>query len=105
MTLPAFAAERRCLLHGPCSALAAVDRYMLPAGRSTTNPPAAVAAVDGRTLEILLCLRYRLLCGQRQQIYDTAYNTSIGYGVVFLELIHVRQRSLGVHLMRGTVRK
>jgi len=57
MTLPAFAAERRCLLHGPRSALAAVDRYMLPAGRSTTNPPAAVAAVDrwdrrtdGRTL-------------------------------------------------------
>ena len=28
------------------TALAAIDRYFLPAGRSAANPPAAVAAVD-----------------------------------------------------------
>jgi len=41
MTLPAFAAERRC-----CMAPAAINRYLLPAGRSAANPSAAAAAVD-----------------------------------------------------------
>jgi len=49
--LPAFAAERRRLQHGARSALAAINRYLLPtgreqAGRSAANPPAAVAAFD-----------------------------------------------------------
>jgi len=59
MTLPAFAAERRRLLHGTRSALAAINRYLLSTGRSAANPPAAVAAVArwvrqtdiGRTLD------------------------------------------------------
>jgi len=42
-TLPAFDAERRCLLH---NVYAAVDRYLLLARRSAANLPAAVAAVD-----------------------------------------------------------
>jgi len=42
-----FAAERRRLQHGVRSAPAAIDRYLLPAGCSTANPPTAVAAVDG----------------------------------------------------------
>ena len=46
VTLPAFAAERRRLLHGACSAPAAIDRYLLPAGRSAANSPAAMVAVD-----------------------------------------------------------
>jgi len=48
MTLAAFAAKRRRLLHGASasSAPASIDRYLLPAGRSEENPPAAVAAVD-----------------------------------------------------------
>ena len=41
MTLPAFAAERRC-----CMAPAAINRYLLPAWRSAANPSAAAAAVD-----------------------------------------------------------
>jgi len=44
MTLPAVAAERRAA--APLLLSAAVDRYLLPAGRSAANPPAAVAAVD-----------------------------------------------------------
>jgi len=47
MTLPAFAAERRAtaplLLRQP--APTAVNRYVLPAGRSEANPPQATAAV------------------------------------------------------------
>jgi len=47
MTLPAFAAERRAtaplLLRRP--APTAVNRYVLPAGRSEANPPQATAAV------------------------------------------------------------
>ena len=46
MTLPAFAAWDRRLLHGARSAPEAIDRYLLPGGRSAANPPAAVAAVD-----------------------------------------------------------
>ena len=46
VTLPAFAAERRRLHYCARSAPTAVDRYLLPAGRSAANPPAAVAAVD-----------------------------------------------------------
>jgi len=43
MTLPAFAAERRrCTRSAPT----AIDRYLLPAGRSAANPQASVAAVD-----------------------------------------------------------
>ena len=43
MTLPAFAAEHR----RACSmAPAVIDRYLLPAGRSAADPPAAVVAVD-----------------------------------------------------------
>jgi len=45
MTLPAFAAERRAaapLLLGA----GAVDRYVLPAGRSAANPPHAAASVE-----------------------------------------------------------
>jgi len=43
MTLPAFAAERACKY----AALVAVDRYLLPTGRSAANPPTTAAAVDG----------------------------------------------------------
>jgi len=47
MTLPAFGAERRRLLHGACCrAPAAIDRYLLPDWRSAANPSAAVAAAD-----------------------------------------------------------
>jgi len=42
VTLPPFAAERRAA----CSAIAAVDRYLLPATRSAANLPHAAAAVD-----------------------------------------------------------
>ena len=42
MTLPAFAAERRRVLHGARSALAAIDRHLLSTGRSAANSPAAV---------------------------------------------------------------
>jgi len=45
MTLPAFAADSRRLLHGARSAPVAIDRYLLPARRSATNPPVAAAAV------------------------------------------------------------
>jgi len=41
-----FAAERRLLQHGERSAPAAIDRYLLLAGRSEANPPHADAAVD-----------------------------------------------------------
>jgi len=53
--LSAFVAERRAaaplLLNAPAmargaSAAAAVDQYLLPAGRSAANPPATAAAVD-----------------------------------------------------------
>jgi len=43
MTLPAFAADSRRLLHGARSAPVAIDRYLLPARRSATNPPVAAA--------------------------------------------------------------
>jgi len=49
VTLPAFAAERRdaaslLLSAGACcTAPAAVDRHLLPARRSTANPPHAAA--------------------------------------------------------------
>jgi len=46
VTLPAFAAERRRLLHGARCAPEAIDRYLLAAGRSAANPPVAAAAVD-----------------------------------------------------------
>ena len=46
MTLSAFAAERRRLQHGARSAPAAIDLYLLLAGRSAANPPAAFATVD-----------------------------------------------------------
>jgi len=51
VTLPAFAAERRAaaslLLSAPAAGTPiAVDRYLLPAGRSAANAPAAAAAVD-----------------------------------------------------------
>ena len=46
MTLPAFTAERRRLQNGAHSAPPAIDRYILPAGRSAANPTTAVAAVD-----------------------------------------------------------
>jgi len=55
MTLPASAAERRArgavAAERACSwyaapTLAAVDRYLLPAGRSAANPPATAAAVE-----------------------------------------------------------
>jgi len=54
VTLPAFAAERRAaaplLLSAPAAGTPiAVDRYLLLAGRSAANPPAAAAAVDRRT--------------------------------------------------------
>jgi len=48
ITLPAFAAERRRLRHGALSAPAAIDRYLLPAGRSAANPPPAAAAAERR---------------------------------------------------------
>ena len=43
VTLLAFAAERRA---AGCPAAAAVDRYLLPAGRPAANPPHASAVVD-----------------------------------------------------------
>ena len=52
ITLPAFAAERRAAaVAAECWRLlqerrAAIDRYLLPAGRSAANPPHAAAAVD-----------------------------------------------------------
>jgi len=46
VTLPAFPAERRRLLHSARSAPAAIDQYILPARRSAANPPHAAAAVD-----------------------------------------------------------
>jgi len=49
------AAERRRLLHGVCRTArllqarrSAIDRYLLSAGRSASNPPHAAAAVDRR---------------------------------------------------------
>ena len=39
MTLPAFAAERRCLHHGAC-------RYRSLSAADAANPSAAAAAVD-----------------------------------------------------------
>jgi len=49
LTLPAFAAERRRLQHGARSVPAVTDRYLLPAERSATNPPAAVDRWDRQT--------------------------------------------------------
>jgi len=46
MTIPSFAAERRRLQQGARSATAAIDRYLLPVGRSAANPLAATAALD-----------------------------------------------------------
>jgi len=46
VTLLAFAAEHRRLLHGTHSSPATVNRYLLPARRSPAIPPTAVAAVD-----------------------------------------------------------
>ena len=46
VTLPAFAAERRRLLHGARSAPAAVDRYPLPARPYSCKPDAV--ACSGR---------------------------------------------------------
>ena len=43
MALPAFAAERRAAEQ---PAPSAVDRYLLPAGRSAANPPHAAATVE-----------------------------------------------------------
>ena len=48
VTLSAFPAERRRLLHSARSAPAAIDQYILPARRSAANPPHAAAAVDRR---------------------------------------------------------
>jgi len=50
VTLPAFACCTARLMHGACPlrAPAAIDRYLLPAGRSAANQSAAVAAVDRR---------------------------------------------------------
>ena len=47
-----FAAEPWRLQHGTHSVPAAIDRYLLSAGRSAANPPATIAAVyhwDRRT--------------------------------------------------------
>ena len=63
VSLPAFAAERRRLLHGA----PAPDRYLLPTERRAANPPATAAAVDRRdrqtdgwTVEIV-CLIFTVL--------------------------------------------
>jgi len=50
-TLSEFAAERRRLQHGPRSAPAAVDRYLLPARHAAGNSSAAVAAVSQRDIQ------------------------------------------------------
>jgi len=44
-----FAAEGRRLQHGARSTPAATDRYLLPAGRLSANPPAApsLLSIDG----------------------------------------------------------
>jgi len=62
------------LQHGARSAPAAIDRYLLPAGRSAANPPAAVSAVDrwDRRTDIYtdgrLTVAYTsILCWQRQK--------------------------------------
>jgi len=58
---------------------AAIDRYLLPAGRRAASKPAAVAAVDrwdrqtdGRTLDRYVTLR-RILCGQHQSARQNRY--------------------------------
>ena len=72
MTLLAYAADRRAaaapLLLG--AGRAAIDRYLLPAGRTAANPPHAAAAVDswdrqrdGHRTVIQTC---RILCQQRK---------------------------------------
>jgi len=68
MTLPAFAAECRRPQHSARSKPTAIDRYLLPAGRSAANPPAAVDQQDRETdrrptvAQTLL----HILCKQRQ---------------------------------------
>jgi len=50
VTLPAFAAERRRMLHGavPQRARSCQSIHLLPAGRSAANPQAAdVDSIDG----------------------------------------------------------
>jgi len=66
VTLPAFDAERRCLLHARRPQLS-IDP--LPAGRSAANLPAAVAAVDrwDRRTDGRSAVTQTLLCWQRQQ--------------------------------------
>jgi len=68
VTLPAFAAERACSWYA-APVPAAIDCYLLPAGRSAANPPAAAAAAsrrcccqsmgqtDGQTVTQILLLR------------------------------------------------
>ena len=77
VTLLAFAAKRRCLLHGARSVPAAIDRYLLPAGRLAANPSHAAVAVsrwdrhtDGQTdgRPTVTQTLFDILCGQRQ--YD-----------------------------------
>jgi len=68
MTLPAFAADRWRLQHGPAD----IDRYLLPtpalssklAGRRTCCR--SMGQTDGRTDTTQTLLR--ILCGQRQQV-------------------------------------
>jgi len=83
MTIPSFAAERRRLQQGARSATAAIDRYLLPVGRSAANLLAATAALyrwdkraggrtDGRTgarplniINVNIINAARVLRGQR----------------------------------------
>jgi len=78
MTLPAFAAERRAAAPMLLGA-GAVDRYVLPAGRSAANPPHAAASderwgrqtdreTDGRTPD--RCVDPALLTIQAVSIRD-----------------------------------
>jgi len=51
VTLPAFVAERRLLLHGPPEGRAvqqSIDTCCVPAGRSAANPPLHAAAATSR---------------------------------------------------------
>ena len=75
MTLPAFAAERRAA--APLlltTASAAIDRYLLPAGRTAANPQRRSAAgelwdrrTDGRTDDRYIDpAAHTTVCEQRQ---------------------------------------
>jgi len=62
--LPAYAADRRRMLHNTRSAPAVIDRYLLPADdQQQTRPPADIAVVDrwDRQTDRLLIVLWTML--------------------------------------------